>query len=146
MPQDLRSLLSNKALIFEENHALTVLYNILCALNFLHSANIIHRDLKPANILINSTCEIKLCDFGLSTSFEYKVDKNDNFLHAWSKITKRGTNVTQNEYLEKPRGEMTQNIMTRWYRAPEVILLNPYDYKIDMWSAGCVFGELLNFT
>lgn len=36
--------------------------------------------------------------------------------------------------------------MTRWYRAPEVILLEEYDTKIDIWSIGCIFGEILNFT
>ena len=69
MPQDLRKLMSNKQLAFDEDHALTVLYNILCGINFLHSANIIHRDLKPANILINNSCEIKICDFGMSRTF-----------------------------------------------------------------------------
>ena len=39
---------------------------MLCALNFIHSANIIHRDIKPANILFKSDCTVKLCDFGLS--------------------------------------------------------------------------------
>lgn len=50
----------------EDGHIITILYNILCATQFMHSANIIHRDIKPANILINSDCEVKLCDFGLS--------------------------------------------------------------------------------
>ena len=39
---------------------------MLCALNFIHSANIIHRDLKPDNILITNNCTVKICDFGLS--------------------------------------------------------------------------------
>jgi mitogen-activated protein kinase 1/3 len=42
--------------------------------------------------------------------------------------------------------KLSTNIMTRWYRAPEVILLEQYDTKIDIWSIGCVFGEFLNFT
>jgi serine/threonine protein kinase len=50
----------------EDGHIITILYNILCATQFMHSANIIHRDIKPANILINSDCEVKICDFGLS--------------------------------------------------------------------------------
>lgn len=36
--------------------------------------------------------------------------------------------------------------MSRWYRAPEVILLQEYDKKIDLWSTGCIFAELLRFT
>ena len=51
---------------FSEEHVVTIMYNSLCALNFLHSANIMHRDLKPANILIDLECQVKLCDFGLS--------------------------------------------------------------------------------
>jgi serine/threonine protein kinase len=51
---------------FTVDHALLILYNILCALKFLHSANVLHRDLKPANILIDENCNVKICDFGLS--------------------------------------------------------------------------------
>ena len=43
-----------------------ILYNTLCSLNFLHTANMMHRDIKPANILIEPDCQIRLCDFGLS--------------------------------------------------------------------------------
>ena len=53
---------------FTEDHLRVVLYNLLCAIKFLHSANVIHRDLKPANILIDSECNVKICDFGLSRS------------------------------------------------------------------------------
>ncbi len=42
------------------------MYNMLCSLHFLHSANLMHRDIKPANILITDNCTIKICDFGLS--------------------------------------------------------------------------------
>ena len=54
---------------FTEDHIVTIFYNILCALNFLHSANVVHRDLKPANILIDGECGIKICDFGLARTF-----------------------------------------------------------------------------
>jgi mitogen-activated protein kinase 1/3 len=37
-------------------------------------------------------------------------------------------------------------VMTRFYRAPEVILLQDYSESVDIWSAGCIFGELLAFT
>ena len=50
----------------DEDHIITILYNQLCALSYIHSANIIHRDLKPGNILINRNSEIKICDFGLA--------------------------------------------------------------------------------
>ena len=51
-----------------EDHVVIILYNLLCSLNFIHSANIIHRDIKPANILLDEHCNVKLCDFGLARS------------------------------------------------------------------------------
>jgi len=47
-----------------------VVYNLLCAVKYLHSANVLHRDLKPANILVNEDCSVKICDFGLARSIE----------------------------------------------------------------------------
>ena len=43
-----------------------LLYNMLCCLNFVHSAGLIHRDIKTDNILVDGNCETKICDFGLS--------------------------------------------------------------------------------
>jgi len=43
-------------------------YNLFCAVRYLHSANVLHRDLKPANILVNEDCSVKICDFGLARS------------------------------------------------------------------------------
>lgn len=45
-----------------------MVYNLLCAVKYLHSANVIHRDLKPANVLVNEDCSVKICDFGLARS------------------------------------------------------------------------------
>jgi mitogen-activated protein kinase 1/3 len=57
-----------------EDHIIVIVYNMLCALNFLHSANVIHRDLKPSNFLIDSQCSVKICDFGLSRAMNPKTD------------------------------------------------------------------------
>ena len=54
---DLKMVIKNiDSLEFEEDHMITLIYNILCCLNFLHSANIVHRDIKPANILVLEDC------------------------------------------------------------------------------------------
>ena len=45
-----------------------VVYNLICAVKYLHSSNVLHRDLKPANILVNEDCSVKICDFGLARS------------------------------------------------------------------------------
>ncbi|KAJ0987694.1 hypothetical protein J5N97_006050 [Dioscorea zingiberensis] len=97
-----------------EDHCQYFLYQILRGLKYIHSANVIHRDLKPSNLLLNSNCDLKICDFGLA----------------------------------RPTSEsdvMTEYVVTRWYRAPE-LLLNSTDYTaaIDVWSVGCIFMELMN--
>lgn len=65
---DLGKLLSknNDLCEFSEDHVLCIVYNILCSLNFLDSANVLHRDLKPNNILIDANCVVKICDFGFA--------------------------------------------------------------------------------
>ena len=49
-------------------HIQTIIYNLLCAVKYLHESNVLHRDMKPANILVNEDCTVKLCDFGLARS------------------------------------------------------------------------------
>lgn len=92
------------------------MYQVLRAFKFIHSANIIHRDLKPSNILLNENCDLKICDFGLSRNLS-KEKKED----------------------------LTEYVVTRFYRAPEVMLSShEYSKAVDVWSAGCSFAEILN--
>lgn len=56
----------------DEKHVKVILYNLLCAMNFLHQSNVIHRDIKPGNLLIDMQCNIKICDFGLARTLPKK--------------------------------------------------------------------------
>ncbi len=101
-----------------DDHYKFIIYQIFRALLFLHSANIVHRDIKPSNILINEDCIIKLCDFGLSRNIK-----------------------------DGDRLNLTEYVVTRYYRAPEVMLCShQYSKSIDVWSAGCTFAELISKT
>jgi len=68
----------------DEGHILTIMYNILSAVSFLHSANLVHRDLKPANILMDDNCQVKICDFGLTRNIP-KGDEIDTDIKKFHK-------------------------------------------------------------
>lgn len=76
--QDLKQIFTESSIMppsFDRDHVKIILYNILCAINYLQTANIIHRDLKPGNLLITDTCGIKICDFGLARSMPEGYDQ-----------------------------------------------------------------------
>ena len=115
MDSDLQKIIASKQELSDEHYQF-ILYQILRALYFLHSANIIHRDFKPSNVLINEDCTVKLCDFGMSRAIQ-----------------------------EEENISLTEYVVTRYYRAPEVMLSSHhYSKKIDVWSVGCAFAELLS--
>jgi Serine/threonine protein kinase len=101
-----------------DSHYQSFIYQILCGLKYIHSADVLHRDLKPGNLLVNADCELKICDFGLARGFSEDPDQNAGF--------------------------MTEYVATRWYRAPEIMLsFTNYTKAIDVWSVGCILAELL---
>ncbi|KAG6610943.1 CMGC/MAPK protein kinase [Phytophthora cinnamomi] len=103
-----------------DDHVKYFLYQMLCALHHIHSAGVLHRDMKPSNILLNANCDLKVCDFGLA----------------------RGGVGGQEELLQP--GELTEYVVTRWYRAPEIMLnCLHYTTAIDVWAVGCIFAEML---
>uniref|UniRef100_H3GR67 Mitogen-activated protein kinase n=1 Tax=Phytophthora ramorum TaxID=164328 RepID=H3GR67_PHYRM len=126
METDLHRVIHSTQTLTDE-HVAHFMRQILRALAYLHSANVLHRDLKPSNILVTSTCEAKICDLGLARYVDYSKAKpikgappDDLFV------------------------ELTEYVVTRWYRAPEILLDGCwYDKPSDLWSAGCILGELL---
>ncbi|NXJ71278.1 MK15 kinase, partial [Rostratula benghalensis] len=118
METDLHAVIK-KGNLLKEIHKCYILYQLLKATKFIHSGNVIHRDQKPSNILLDADCFVKLCDFGLARSL-----------------------CQMNEDQGNP--PLTEYVATRWYRAPEILLSSQsYTKGVDMWSIGCILGELL---
>ncbi|XP_071807214.1 extracellular signal-regulated kinase 2-like isoform X2 [Asterias amurensis] len=120
MDTDLHAVIKNGN-ILKDVHQRYVMYQLINATMYLHSGNVIHRDHKPSNILLDSECFVKVADFGLArsiTQLESKPNETDPAL--------------------------TEYVATRWYRAPEILLASKrYTKGVDMWSVGCILGELL---
>jgi len=84
------------------------------AVHFCHQNFVLHRDIKPNNLLIAADGDVKLADFGLARSFA------------------------------DPYRLMTSNVITRWYRPPELLFgAKHYSGVVDIWSVGLVFAELV---
>jgi mitogen-activated protein kinase 1/3 len=112
---DLRKICSkNKSL--NDEQIVKITYQLLIMLKYLSSVKILHRDLKPENILSDENYNIKLCDFGLARSGL----KDGTFDEA------------KNNNGGKQKGIMfTSHVVSRWYRAPEIILMQTeYDEGI----------------
>lgn len=81
---------------------------------YLHDNWILHRDLKSSNVLLNNRGQLKIADFGMA------------------------------RYVGDPCPKLTQLVVTLWYRSPELLLgAKTYSSAVDMWSVGCIFGEIL---
>uniref|UniRef100_A0A3P9L7E3 Cyclin-dependent kinase-like 5 n=1 Tax=Oryzias latipes TaxID=8090 RepID=A0A3P9L7E3_ORYLA len=89
------------------------IFQLIKAIHWCHKHDIVHRDIKPENLLISSADVLKLCDFGFARNLSEGTDAN-----------------------------YTEYVATRWYRSPELLLGAPYGKAVDMWSVGCILGEL----
>uniref|UniRef100_A0A1B6DKB0 Mitogen-activated protein kinase n=1 Tax=Clastoptera arizonana TaxID=38151 RepID=A0A1B6DKB0_9HEMI len=122
METDLHNVIG-KGNILKDIHKRYIIYQLLKAIKYIHSANVIHRDLKPSNILLNEMCHCKVADFGLARSVHQLAD-------------------SQGQFTVDPT--LTDYVATRWYRAPEILVASKkYTKGIDMWSLGCILAEML---
>ena len=95
-------------------------FQILTAVDFIHSHNIMHRDIKPDNLLVSHSGVLKLADFGSSRTSNHASN------HAF--------NHTSNH----AAAPLTRDAGTLWFRAPEMLLMDPdYNKPADVWAVGC---------
>lgn len=114
MEMNLYELIKGRRQYLNEEKIMSYMYQLLKGLDHAHRTGLFHRDIKPENVLINSDGTLKIADFGSCKGI----------------------------YSKQP---LTEYISTRWYRAPECLLTDGYyNYKMDIWSAGCVFFEIVS--
>lgn len=115
MDHDLMGLLESGMVNFTEENNASIMRQLLDGLNYCHKKNFLHRDIKCSNILLNNKGEVKLADFGLARLYN----------------------------AEDRLRPYTNKVITLWYRPPELLLGEErYGPSIDVWSCGCILGEL----
>ncbi|XP_012233397.1 cyclin-dependent kinase 12 isoform X2 [Linepithema humile] len=117
MDHDLMGLLESGMVDFNEMNNASIMKQLLDGLNYCHGKNFLHRDIKCSNILMNNKGEVKLADFGLARLYN----------------------------AEDRQRPYTNKVITLWYRPPELLLGEErYGPAIDVWSCGCILGELFS--
>lgn len=119
LPSDLAEVISKASSFLPQSHVKCFAQMILDGLAFCHTNKIVHRDIKPSNILLSSTGQVKIADFGLART------------------------ITSTDL----DGSLSHQVATRMYRAPELLFASRrYSFAVDVWSAGAVIAELFTLT
>ncbi|KAI5065299.1 hypothetical protein GOP47_0019994 [Adiantum capillus-veneris] len=114
LDHDLAGISATPNISFTEPQVKCYLLQILKGLDHCHKQGVLHRDIKGSNLLLDREGNLKIADFGLATFFQ--PDKKQ---------------------------QLTTRVVTLWYRPPELLLgATEYDTGIDLWSVGCILGEL----
>ncbi|KAI9594753.1 cell division protein kinase 10 [Syncephalis fuscata] len=113
--QDLATVLDNMKTPYSLSDVKCLIQQLLRGLAYCHDRGVVHRDLKASNLLLTARGILKIADFGLARAFDARIKR-----------------------------PMTPRVVTLWYRAPELLFGDPnYSAPVDLWSAGCILGELL---
>jgi len=114
MDTDLEIIIKDPGIVLTPANIKSYTLQTLLGLEYLHNNWILHRDLKPNNLLVDSKGCLKLGDFGLARQFG------------------------------SPTRIYTHMVVTRWYRAPELLFgAKNYGVGVDIWAVGCILAELL---
>ena len=175
----------------QDDHQKYFIHQLLKCLNYIHSAGVIHRDLKPGNLLMNSNCDLKLCDFGLARGgIPFKERSTPTSTTNSPQVVTGMPSPAQGVALAREQGvaqmlrrcsipnvgpneipregidssddvpppasnavkpdeeldggyELTDYVITRWYRPPELLLMSRYNHAVDIWSTGCILAEMI---
>ncbi|KAJ1453743.1 kinase-like domain-containing protein [Pelagophyceae sp. CCMP2097] len=122
MDSDLHRIIQSPQALTDAHHRF-FMYQLVRGVAYMHAHGVIHRDLKPGNLLVTRACELRITDFGLARLQSVAADGGGDL----------------------DAGPMTQHVVTRWYRPPELMLTpdGRYTNAVDMWSVGCILAELL---
>ncbi|KAI8052270.1 kinase-like domain-containing protein [Syncephalis plumigaleata] len=117
LDSDLEQIIKDRSLVFTAANIKSWMLMTLRGIDHCHRNWIVHRDMKPNNLLISSSGQLKIADFGLARDF---------------------ADLNAAAYM------LTYTMMIRWYRAPELLFgARDYESAVDMWSVGCIFAELM---
>ena len=112
MESDLHKIIYSRNKLTDEHYQYFI-YQILRGLKYIHSMGVIHRDLKPSNLLVNSNCDLKICDFGLARGLDWNQELTEYVVTRWYRAPE---------------------IMCSH---------QDYNEKIDVWSVGTILAEMI---